>query len=81
MSMCTTHIKKGGISELIDIPKPLTDDSGNKHASIIISLMLEKATLADTGDYYPTCELRLIDTWTYINRDYVRLYGLANLVP
>ena len=39
---------QGGVGELIDIHEPLNNDTGNKLASILIQLILEKAGLADT---------------------------------
>ena len=47
---CVAHTTPEGgvVGELIDIPEPLNDDTGNKLASILIQLILEKAGLADT---------------------------------
>ena len=49
---CVAHTNpKGGVVEMIDIHEPLNDDSGNKLASILIPLILEKAGLADTVSF------------------------------
>ena len=52
---CVAHTNpKGWVGEMINIPEPLNDDSGNKLASILIPLILEKAGLADTVSF-ETC--------------------------
>ena len=63
---CVAHTNpKGGVGEMIDIPEPLNDDSGNKLASILIPLILEKAGLADTVSF-ETCKSGTPYTINYI---------------
>ena len=63
---CVAHTNpKGRVGEMIDIPEPLNDDSGNKLASILIPSILEKAGLADTVSF-ETCKSGTPYTINYI---------------
>ena len=45
---CVAHTTKmSSVSDLINITEPLTDDSGNLLADVMISLILKKASLAE----------------------------------